>query len=242
MRNHTLTAVTILGFATAFSTHANAQNIQHALQLGLGTNFVTYTSEKITQRGLLDGGARDRELEDSTTVWGFGSRNAIAFEAGYGLTDSLVLGGILELGGWSNTSGPDPIAAGDPRRTNSMFSLFIGPKIDYMFLPDSVVRPFIGGAVGLVRQSSSQETTNQNNITDTDYEIGATGVGLLGRAGIRWFLTPGFSIDPAFVFGFATASGNTGFPEGNGATRNYDTGVTGYTLGLRVGFSGWVGI
>ncbi len=111
-----------------------------------------------------------------------------------------------------------------------------------MFLPDSVVRPFVGGAIGLTRQSYSSETTNQNNVTETDYDLGVTGLGLLARAGIRWFLTPGFSIDPAFVFGFSTASGSTGYPVAGGATQNIDTGATGYTLGLRLGFSGWIGL
>jgi opacity protein-like surface antigen len=243
MRNQTLTALSIVGLASLISTHASAQNIERALQLGLGTNLITYSSASITQNVPAGNGTTiEYESVNRTTVWGLGSRNNVTFEGGYGITDSLVLGGMLELGGWSNTTGPDTITAGDPRRTDSMFSLFLGPKLDFMLLPDSVVRPFIGGAIGLVRQSYSIETTNQNNITEPQADFGVTGVGLLARAGIRWFLTPGFSIDPAFVFGFATASGSTGTPVGGGATRNDDTSATGYTLGLRVGFSGWIGL
>jgi hypothetical protein len=162
-------------------------------------------------------------------------------EGGYGITDSLVIGGILQFGGWAGTTGADNIAAGG-RIHESRFSLFIGPKVDYMFLPDSMVRPFVGGAVGLVRRTHTHETTNPNNITTTDYDIAQTGIGLMARAGIRWFLTPGFSIDPAFMVGLGWTSGGTDVPAGGGATQNIDTSANGYTVGLSVAFSGWVGL
>jgi opacity protein-like surface antigen len=248
MRNKTLTALSIIGFASMVSTQAKAQNIEHALQLGLGTNFLTYSSTTLTQDvSQPDPNDPRREVTvqyktvNRTTEWGLSNRSGINLEAGYGITDSLVLGGILQLGGWSNTTGPKTITNGDPRITNSTFSLFIGPKLDFMLLPDSMVRPFVGAAIGLVRQTYSIEQETQNNVTTNPANIGTTGVGLLARAGVRWFLTPGFSIDPALVFGVNTGSGSTEHPNGQGRQSD-DTTATGYSIGLSLAFSGWIGI
>ena len=243
MRNKTLTALSIIGFASVVSAQAQAQNIEHSLQLGLGTNFLTYDSGTITQsvpQG--DGTTVEYKTIDQTTTWGLSSRNPISLEGGYGITDSLVIGGILQFGAWANNTGPQTVTAlSGPRNHESRFSLFIGPKVDYMFLPDSMVRPFVGGAIGLVRRTDTLEQTNQNNVTTTNSDLGQTGIGLMARAGIRWFLTPGFSIDPAFMVGLGWTSGSTGASLG-GATRNVDTSANGYTLGLSVAFSGWVGL
>jgi hypothetical protein len=243
MRNKTLTALSIIGFAFVVSAQAKAQNIEHSLQLGLGTNFLTYESGTITQnQPQPDGSTLEYKTVDQTTTWGFSSRNPLSLEAGYGITDSLVIGGMLQLGGWANTIGAQNVTAAGGRQHESRFSLFIGPKLDFMLLPDSMVRPFVGGAIGLVRRTDTIETTNQNNITTTQSDLGQTGIGLMARAGIRWFLTPGFSIDPAFMFGFGWTSGGIDVPAGAGATRNIDTSANGYTVGLSVAFSGWVGL
>jgi len=240
----TLTALSIIGFASVVSAQAQAQNIEHSLQLGLGTNFLSYDSGTITvHQTQPDGSTLETKFVDQTTTWGLSSRNPISLEGGYGITGSLVIGGILQLGGWASTTGPQTVTAtsGD-KGHESRFSLFIGPKVDYMFLPDSMVRPFVGGAIGLVRRTDTIETTNQNNVTTTQSDLGQTGLGLMGRAGIRWFLTPGFSIDPAFMVGFGLTSGGIDRPAGAGATRNYDTSANGYTVGLSVAFSGWIGL
>ena len=154
------------------------------------------------------------------------------------------MGGLLQLGGWSQTvqtPANAPVGA-TTQDKQSIFQLFIGPKLDIMFLPDSRVRPFIGAAIGLVRDTNTQTHTATNNVTTTPYDGGWTGLGLLGRAGIRCFLTPGFSLDPAFVVSFATLSGSTTYPAPGVGTVNYDTGATGYNLGLSVAASGWVGL
>lgn len=243
MRNKTLTALSIIGFAAVISAQAKAQNIEHALQLGLGTNFLAYESATITLSQPQAGGTLETKYVDHTTTWGLSSRNPISLEAGYGITDSLVIGGLLQLGGWANTTGYDNVALGG-RQHESRFSLFIGPKLDFMFLPDSMVRPFVGGAVGLVRRTDTLETTDRANITTTDSDLGQTGLGLMARAGIRWFLTPGFSIDPALMVGLGWTSGGTDrpVPGGGAATQNIDTSANGYTVGLSVAFSGWVGL
>ena len=243
MRNKTLTALIAIGFVSIVSGHAQAQTTAGALQLGLGTNFVTYSSENITEHQPQPNGTTlDYKQVERNTNWGLANNNGVTLEGGYGITDILVLGGLLEMGGWSHTYGPDAATAGDPKRNDFRFSFFIAPKIDVMFLPDSVVRPFVGAAVGLVRNTLTQQTTDQANVTRTPVDFGATGIGLLGRVGIRWFLTPGFSLDPAFVFGYNAGSGSTVVPAGGAATQSLDTSVNGYSVGLRLGLSGWIGL
>jgi len=243
MRKKTLTVLSIIGLASVVSAQAKAQNIEHSLQLGLGTNFLTYDSGTITEsQPQANGSTLETKSVDQTTTWGLSSRNPINLEGGYGITDSLVIGGILQFGGWASTTGPQTVTATSGDQSHeSRFSLFIGPKVDYMFLPDSMVRPFVGGAIGLVRRTDTREQTNQNNVTTTQSDLGQTGIGLMARAGIRWFLTPGFSIDPAFMVGLGWTSGSTGIPAG-AATQSIDTSANGYTVGLSVAFSGWVGL
>ena len=246
MRNKSLAAVMTVGFISIVSVQARAQAIGNALQVGLGTNFVSYQSDTYTDHMLQANGTTvDYKPNVHNTTWGFTGRNNLVLEGGYGITDSLVLGGLLQFGNWSTTSDAIQPQNGAPQATESRFYLFIAPKIDYMFLPDSAVRPFIGAAIGLVHtaQSIQTQTTNVNGSTNTatNIDVGMTGVGLQLRAGVRWFLTPGFSVDPAFAFSYGAGSGTYSVPVA-GAMRNDDSSVSGYTLGLNLALSGWIGL
>lgn len=241
MRIKALAAAATVNLVSLVANYAHAQNVSHALQIGLGTDFLTYTSATATVRVPQGaGGTLEQKSDENTTVWGFGRSNRVALEGGYGLTDSLVIGGVLQMGGWSREESTAP--GSNNKTSDSRFSLFIGPKIDYMLLPTSMVRPMFGATLGLIRQTDSIDFTNANATTNQS-SFGATGLGVMGRAGIRWFLTPGFSIDPAFVFGVATMSGSYEQPGVNPNTRlSYDASLSGYTVGLQVGLSGWVGL
>jgi hypothetical protein len=249
MRNKTLTALIAIGFVSIVSSRAQAQTTAGALQLGLGTNLLTYSSDTISEHQVLNNGTtiEYKGIEQNTT-WGLANRNGIYLDAGYGITDMLVLGGMLQLGSWSNTTGDRDLGNnnGTAQANEHRFTLFLGPKLDVMFLPDTVVRPFVGVGLGLVRHTYTTETTTHNGagatITATPNDLGVTGVGLLARAGIRWFLTPGFSLDPAFVFGFSSATGTMVIPPNGQTNGHFDTGVTGYTVGLQMAFSGWIGL
>jgi len=243
MRKTTVAMLTAVGLVSMFATGAKAQTVAGALQLGVGTGLVNYSSPKYTAHEPAGAGTVDYEIDRPVTTWGFASRNGVMLEGGYGLNDMLVLGGIIQLGGWSFTEERPVATAAGARDKDSVstFDLFIAPKLDVMFLPESRVRPFVGGAIGLKHLSYVQEHTGANSVTTTQYDLGLTGIGLLARAGIRWFLTPGFSIDPAFVFGFDAMSGSTSVPAGAGMA-SYDTGANGYMLGLNIAASGWVGL
>jgi hypothetical protein len=217
---------------------AQAQTSAGALQLALGTDIVTYNSSSYTVQypGVL---GRVETISSGTTRWGFSDRSGVNIEGGYGLGDSLVLGGIIGLGGWSRktevTEGSITANAG----TDSQFDLLVAPKIDYMLFPGQAIRPFFGGAIGVQYRSVSQESPpNNNGVVNVDKDS-ATGLALMLRAGCRFFLTPGFSLDPAFTFlWIPTASGTHQVNNVKYDTRD----IHGYTLGLTVAASGWIGL
>lgn len=226
------------GVISLLSRTTQAQTTAGALQLALGTDVVTYTHANGTaQLPAVMGG--DTTDSYGTTRWGFANRNGINIEGGYGLGDSLVLGGIIGLGGWSQKQELTQRNVTAEQGTTSQFDLLIAPKLDYMLLPGQTIRPFFGGAIGIQYHSESNEAPNGNGGTRQVDGMSATGLALMARAGARFFLTPGFSIDPAFTFlWIPTASGTY-----ERANVKYDMrDVNSYTIGLTVAASGWVGL
>jgi hypothetical protein len=207
-----------LASLVTLSGSALAQDLSGAFQLGLGTGLITYNHATIEYELPVVG---DVEYENSRTSWGFHQRGGVLLEGGYGLSDSLVLGGLLALGGDSNTIEDD----GNDETTVSSFDLMLAPKVDYHFM-QGPLRPFVGGALGLVVQNGEVE-----DATDTSL----WGVGMLARAGLRWFAAPGFSVDPALNFGGQFLWGET--ETGN---NDYDTNSSGFLIGLSLGVSGWI--
>jgi opacity protein-like surface antigen len=250
MRTTTLVTLTVTGFIVAVSSHVKAQAVANALQIGLGTDFVSYSN--YTQRVTAPPGPPppavgmvDYKYDRHQTRWGVSDHSNLNVDIGYGLNDNFVLGGLLVLGGWTGSTHSEQTANTNSGVQQSTFSLFVGPKLDYMFLPGSRVRPFLGAVAGLSRVTYNQKSTNNVNVTTTDEDSSYTGAGFYGRAGVRFFLTSGFSLDPAFVFGFATMTGSAqGVVGGPGAlgAATYDSGLTGFSLGLGVTASGWVGL
>jgi len=211
---------TFFGFV-GFGSGALAQSIEGAIQVGLGTSFLTYSSTTVDTSTAVAGVSQSEKTK--VTRWGISERNGVQLEGGYGLSNSLLLGGILALGGTSTSYSP-----GGNGNESSYFHLLLAPKIEYLFLPNSVFRPAVGGAIGL-----SMRNSNYQNAAD----VTQTGLGLLGRVGGKWFLTPGFSIDPNLFFGFETLTGSTSF---NNTNASRDTSSSGYSIGLSLGVSGWV--
>ncbi|HMA93046.1 MAG TPA: outer membrane beta-barrel protein, partial [Polyangiaceae bacterium] len=229
MQSRTIGILCSFAFVSLHSMTAHAQKTEGALQLALGTDFLTYSKASTTVD--VPGGG-ERKLKTKSFNWGFASRNGVNLEGGYGLTDSLVLGGLLALGGRSDTTKLDTDGANED--TESTFDLTLAPKIDYMFSPDSNLRPFIGGALGITYQSAKTESHNpQTNTTTTGVDASATGLLLMARVGLRWFAAPGFSLDPALMFGWIP------FSSGSykvGAT-SFDANMSQFSLGLSVAAS-----
>lgn len=235
MQHKTLGLLCSVGAITFISVQAHAQVTEGALQLGVGTSLATYTSQSVTDNQA--DGTRDT-TDYKSFRWGFHERSGVLVEGGYGLGDSLVLGGIVGLGGWSGKQKADQPFANEV--TNSSFDLVLAPKVDYMFLPGGMIRPFVGGALGLVYRSDTLETrSGRTGATTTDVDRGLTGLWLMARGGARFFLTPGFSIDPALTFTWIpTASGSV-----QGAQpASFDSSGHAVSIGLSLGISGWIGL
>ena len=247
MRKTTLATLTAVGLISIVSSHASAQTVANHLQIGLGTDLVSYST--FTQRVTAPPpppaapvGTVDYKFDLHQTRWGISDRSNLNLEIGYGLNDMFVIGGLLTLGGWSGYR-HDERNASLNHIQDSTFNLFIGPKFDVMFLPESRIRPFVGGIIGLTRVTENQTATNNASVTTTQLDTGYTGVGIFARGGIRWFLTQGFSLDPALVLGFATMSGSAqGVAPVGANAASYDSGLTGFSIGLGVTASGWVGL
>jgi hypothetical protein len=233
MNHKTLGFLCSAGVLSFLSGTAQAQVTAGALQLGLGTDVVTYSSGT----GTVAYPTGDISQDVKTTRWGFADRSGVNVEGGYGIGDSLIVGGFVGLGGWSQKQQLNEANAVEEKQ--STLNLTLAPKIDYMLLPGKSIRPFFGGAIGLAYSTDTRQTRTNNNVTRTDSDTSLTGLAIMLRAGVRCFLTPGFSIDPAFMFTWVpTASGSYT----DLLARKYDMSADSYTLGLTVAASGWVGL
>jgi hypothetical protein len=194
---------------------ASAQDTEGAFQLGLGTSLFSYSSATLEND---DTGA---EIDSSVTMWGV--RQSVSAELGYGLSDMIVLGGMVVLGGASQTI---ELTGGDEAEV-SEFAVFVGPKIDFMFSQGAELRPFVGAAVGI--ESALQESEG--------LETTITGVELVGRVGLRWFASEGFSLDPAFAIGWGAGGGELEDADGTGQV---DVSASGFSVGIVIAASGWM--
>ena len=222
-----LAALTVLLFV---APPARAQSTQDAFQLGLGTTIVSYTNAELE----VELPAWTQTLEVSETQWGLSGDNGVSLELGFGIGESLVVGGVLVFGGATETSSSNVMD--DDETTDSSLSILVGPKLDFMFLPDSNVRPLLGAAIAWQRSSAETETTTAQSVTTTLSDVALSGVQLMTRAGLRWFVVPAFSLDPAVVFQWTTVSGDYGV-----AAQNFDASASGLSIGLGLSVSGWIG-
>lgn len=201
-------------------------SVKGRLQLSLGTYFVRFTS---MSQSFADNPTGDLSVSD--LKWGFSGSSPVILEGGYGITDNIVIGGVLQLGGLSNTVEAD---MGGAKIETSGLDLLIAPKFDYQFSPTAKVNPFVGGMLG-IEVNSASAPGGVGGTTD-DSQLNFT---LLARGGLRCFLFDGLSIDPAIVFGFRIGSGTTKL---GGAAADLDYSLSGFRLGLSVSMSGWLGV
>jgi opacity protein-like surface antigen len=209
------------GYPGMYGAEPEITSVDGLLQLSLGTYFVRYTSS--SQSFDMAGDVSRTDLN-----WGFSSSSPVFLEGGYGITDKLVIGGVLQLGGISSSI---EAAMGGAKFDSSGFDLLLAPKVDYHFLPTSKINPFVGGMLGV--EINSVSTPAAGGLTSDDSQTNFT---LLARGGLRCFLFDGFSIDPALVVGFRIGSG-TNSPAG---AADLDYSTSGFRVGLSVSMSGWL--
>lgn len=198
------------------SSAASAQSTEGAFQVGLTTPIFGYAKSSIEYED-------ETEVDISGVSWGI--REQVLLELGYGLSESVVLGGIVSVGGASQSAElNDPDISAEDSDASSLVIL-LGPKLDLQF-GEGAARPFVGGNIAFLSASAEDEGS----------ETATMGFQLSGRAGVRWFPTPGFSLDPAFTASYVHASGEIEPDESD----PIDVSQSGFSLMLTVGASGWI--
>ncbi len=211
-------ALTTLAAGLSLPALASAQNVEHAFQLGLETGLLTHTSASLQY----DTGANTHVDHDtSTTQWGVGNQD-VFLVLGYGLTQDLVLGGAVQLGG---TSESDDVGAGGNVDTSQM-TVGLLPRIEYMFMNGNKVRPFLRGQ--LILRHTSVGLDNNNDYGVTQYGLG-------GGGGVRWFADPALSFDASLGLNLVGASGSYDV-----ANTSRDISGSAWMIGLNVGVAGWL--
>jgi hypothetical protein len=193
-------------------------SVEGKLQLSLGTTFVRYRSTSF------EADAGGGELDVSELSWGFSDSSNVILEAGYGLTERLLIGGVLQLGGESSTTDN-----GVDEAESSEFQFLLGPKVDFHFLPTSKFNPFVGAIVAINVGSGSEGPAVG------PVETSSLLFTFLLRGGVRVFVNESLSLDPAIVFGFATGSGS----QEVGAMKG-DFSQSGFQFGLSLSASYWL--
>ena len=192
-----------------------AQAEEGEFQLGLGTPFLGYSS-------YTEDPDNGEESSISGLTWGIG--HEVFAELGYGITPSLVLGGLVQLGGTSMTS-----ETGDNEVDSGSFELLLGPKLDFVLMPGDKVQPFVGGVIGYVNSSTSTEFENVETSTST------SGFMFMARGGVRIFPGKEFSIDPWLGLGYFT-----GGVEYEGEDNSVENDLSGFELMVHLTVSGWM--
>jgi hypothetical protein len=207
-----------LALAAVFSSvgAVHAENIDGAIAVGAAFPIVAYTkmSEEVDLPVVID-----RTVSDTT--WGV-AENPLEVMMGYGLSDDMLLGGFLRLGGTNHTEEVEN--QGDTELTRTIFG--IGPVFEYLFLPGGSARPFVGGVLSLGHESADLGGVERSR----------TLFGLAARGGVHIFLIPGLSLDPSLQLGFQAIL--SGEDEAGGG--NVDVSGSGFNIGLRLGLTGWL--
>jgi len=187
------------------------------LQLGLSAPFVRYSSFKRTA----DNGQTDK---NSNTQWGL--LRAAALELGYGISDFVVIGAVVQLTGDSNSS---------EFSDASTFGLFIGPKLDLQLDTSTRFKPFFGAVLGLNYASAESTPKNTSSLSASTNQ--QTLFRMQARVGVHWFVTDAASVDLALTGGFETGSSTSEVSSVPTGPQSF--AASGAFIGLNLGMSVW---
>ena len=204
---------------------AHAESIDGRVRLGFESGLLEHQS--FTRTGLSSSDGFNPPVEQDTdvraTTVGIGS---LPFGplVGYGFSNTVMLVGQFSILNQTRKFGDD--------ESSDFFGAGVSASIAYVAETGSV-RPFVGPILGY--EHTKAESGPRSESQDL-FSIGAQ-VGLLG------FAASSFSIDPSVVIAYNTGGGTTqsffnGTPNAGGE-REYD--LSGFTIGLRLAMSGWIG-
>jgi hypothetical protein len=159
-----------------------------------------------------------------------GITRAPVLELGYGVSDLIVIGGIVQLLGESDSSDTSDASA---------VTLFIGPKLDFQLDTATRFKPFFGVALGLNHSTSDFAPKSSSAAIATSSQL--TSFRFQARAGVRCFISEDVSLDLALTGGFETGSGSrealalTGLSVATQSEFDQSSGF----VGLYIGVSAW---
>jgi hypothetical protein len=200
------------------------QSIDGRVRLGMEAGLMEH--EVLTRSGTSSsslGTPTTGETDVRFTALGLGSLGFGPF-IGYGISNQALVGAQLDILHQNSQFGDN----------SAQDTLGAGASLSLAYVVESGnVRPFFGPVVGLNHFSTD---SGQSTFSETIFDIGAR-VGLLG------FATHWFSIDPSVVIAYATGTGTqrslfTGDPRAGGE-QEHD--LSGFSVGLRLAMSGWLG-
>ena len=215
MRRKRLGVVCILlgGASLWQSRPAHAQYIEGAARLGLKGNVFSSFSMTLEAEG---------EKVDSTRTESGLIANGAGVIFSFGPTELLQIG--AQVGFASSIQTIDVPGAEDVR--GSGFAFY--PRIDFVLVPGSVARPFLGPALGWEGATTK--------VADVETTVSTTLFGV--NAGVHFFPDSAVSITPALTMGTVTGSVEVA---DSAADVDLEADVSGFGTMLSLSVSGWFG-
>jgi hypothetical protein len=199
---------------------ADSSAVERHWQFGIALNVYSYQRATFNVEPVNSGRSFPGSLE-RTNIGPSGS--SVLIEPGYVLGDRFVLGMLLDLG-----SGLMEIKIKGLSFdiAESSASLAIGPRLAYLFAPNSRLCPFATVALGY---GSTPSTAAAQGLRLTEYQ------GFAG-AGLSYFIAETFSFDTSVRAAYGIASGYVD----SGVLKNAGLSGSIYTLMWTLGTSGWL--
>ncbi len=170
-----------------------------------------------------------------------GSINTI--QGGYFVSDGFEIGPVLSLMYNSDTTTTEPDGGTESEDTSSGYLFGLGVQLNYYFSGRGFSAPYVGIALqyGMANTEMVDETPAGNDVDTTTTTTDGSGFIIMPRAGIAFFVTKNFAIDPSLYISYASMSGTTSVetePAGGASTTaDTDNSMSNMDIGFMVGFN-----
>jgi hypothetical protein len=189
-------------------------------QFGIALNVLAYQRASFDVTPINSGQSLPGTL-DRTNIGPSGS--SVLLEPGYVFGNRLVLGMLLDVGNGVNELRVKRLSF---HVTQSAASFAVGPRLAYLFAPDSTLRPFATLAFGYTTTPSKAAA---QTLRITEYQAFA-------GAGLAYFVVPSFSFDTSVRVAYGIGSGYVDSPP----LENANLSGSVFTLMWTLGTSGWL--
>jgi hypothetical protein len=176
-------------------------SVKGAFQLSAGISLLQYQSLSMSQTGMTPAAVVDPAAPPGTPpppptaaqgLFGRTTSHPVNLEAGYGLSDNILIGALFQLASYSEN-----LEVSGAKYPLTDFAFTIAPKFDYQFSPSSRINPFVGAIASLTLHNKKYYGSRDSRTL--------FGVGV--RGGLRFFVLDQLSLDPVVVLGFNFGSG-----------------------------------